>query len=270
MILNDEQRKKVLDNMGLVYHVMSKKLDIPPCDFEDVSQIGILGLMKATLSFDENKGTKFSTFASMCIRNEILMFYRKENKKRSFVISLDEEIFHVSENTESDVNTLAARLSDNTDFVQELVNREEFESRINLLLNVLPARELVLILLRLGEYPQKEISKCLRLSQSYVSRLESSVSQKLIALEKCVVPSEDWKYSFKFDKGEYKVLYKMPRKPTREEIIKLYNEHVVGSGYDMKISCLGNIVELRGKQNSYFFVILAHFELLLELENSTL
>lgn len=270
MILNDEQRKKVLDNMGLVYHVMTKKLDIPPCDFEDVSQIGILGLMKATLSFDEKKGSKFSTFASMCIRNEILMFYRKENKKRACVVSLDEEIFHVSENTESDANTLAARLSDNSDFVQELVDREEFKSRINLLLNVLSTRERVLTLLRIGEYPQKEISKCLRLSQSYVSRLESSISQKLIASEKCPVSSEDWKYTFELDKGEYKVLYRMSRKLTREEISKFYSEYAVGSGYDFQIGCVENIVELRGKQNSYFFVMLAHFELMLEARKSSI
>ena len=118
MFLNDEQKEIVLKNTKLVYYVMSKKLDIPQSDFEDVSQIGMIGLIKAVKSFDEKKGIRFSTFATMCIRNEILMFYRKENPRRAGVISIEEALFGNKDNEDGNTNNIASKISEDFPFAR--------------------------------------------------------------------------------------------------------------------------------------------------------
>lgn len=74
--LEPEVQEKVLKNQRLVHHILKKK-KINPSDYDDLLQIGMMGLTKAAMTFDETKEIKFSTYAGRCIENEINMHFRK-------------------------------------------------------------------------------------------------------------------------------------------------------------------------------------------------
>ena len=83
--LTQAQQEWVLQNTGLVYYIVNRYNNYS-WQREDLEQIGMLGLCKAAITFDESKGSKFSTYASRCIDNEILMYLRK-NKRRKNIFS---------------------------------------------------------------------------------------------------------------------------------------------------------------------------------------
>ena len=96
MRLDKEKERLVVENMGLVYFNL-KKLEMLQnyLDYEDMVSIGMIGLIKAAITFDESKKFAFSSYASKCIKNEILMLYRKE-KKHENDISFNEPIVNQS------------------------------------------------------------------------------------------------------------------------------------------------------------------------------
>lgn len=166
-------------NLRLVVYI-AKKFENTGIAIEDLTSIGAIGLIKAVNTFDPNKKIKLATYASRCIENEILMFLRKNNKIRS-EISFDEPL-----NVDWDGNELL--LSDILGTESDTVNKNiEYEIEKSLLfeaLDKLGPREQQIIRMRFGladgiERTQREVADQLHISQSYISRLEKKILERL-------------------------------------------------------------------------------------------
>lgn len=166
-------------NLRLVAHVV-KKYSSGQSDPDDLLSIGTLGLMKAVSSFSFEKGTRFATYAAKCIDNEILMYFRSM-KKTSGDVSLTDPI-----ESDKDGNplTLLDLMADETD-VAELIDRQmDSEELRRCVQTVLSPREKLIVSLRYGlsgdrPLTQREIAKKLRISRSYVSRIEKHALEVL-------------------------------------------------------------------------------------------
>lgn len=178
---NREIGKKILieHNLRLVVYV-SRKFENTGVTLEDLVSIGSIGLIKAINTFNVEKNIKLATYASRCIENEILMFLRKIHNQRT-EISLNEPL-----NTDWDGNELL--LSDilGTDTDEVYKNIEDAVDKELLMTSVekLSDREQEILKLRFGlsgndEKTQKEVADMLGISQSYISRLEKRIIEKL-------------------------------------------------------------------------------------------
>lgn len=177
----DEDAKSLLieHNLRLVVFI-SKRFENTGVNLEDLISIGSIGLIKAISTYRRDKNIKLATYASRCIENEILMYIRKISNQRTEV-SLDEPI-----NMDYDGNELL--LSDILGTEEDMILRAmEDDVDISLLkeaVNALPNREREIILMRFGlngykELTQKEVAAKLGISQSYISRLEKRIMNRL-------------------------------------------------------------------------------------------
>lgn len=165
-------------NLRLVVYI-ARKFENTGISVEDLVSIGTIGLIKAVNTFDPGKNIKLATYASRCIENEILMYLRRNAKTRAEV-SFDEPL-----NTDWDGNELL--LSDVIGVESDIVRRIEEEVERDLLgmaVDRLSHREQRIVKLRFGlnngrAKTQKEVADLLGISQSYISRLEKRILQKL-------------------------------------------------------------------------------------------
>lgn len=167
-------------NLRLVGFI-AKKFQNTEIEFEELLSIGSVGLIKAMNSFSIKKNTKFSTYASRCIENEILMYLRS-TKKHSNNISLDTSI-----SVDLDGKELILRdiISDSAKhFVDVNEDRNLISIIITYALNHLSYKEALVFLYVRGGKTQKEIAIALKISQSYVSRLYKKAQLKIIAFSK--------------------------------------------------------------------------------------
>ena len=180
---NDENARKMLieHNLRLVVYI-AKKFDNTGVGVEDLISIGTIGLIKAINTFNPAKKIKLATYASRCIENEILMYLRR-NSKTKLEVSIDEPL-----NVDWDGNELL--LSDILGTDEDTIYRDlENEAERKLLvraLNKLSNREKLIVKMRFGldnpegrEKTQKEVADLLGISQSYISRLEKKIMQRL-------------------------------------------------------------------------------------------
>lgn len=171
-------------NLRLVVF-LAKKYDNTMYDLEDLVSIGTIGLIKGVKTYKLDKNIKLATYASRCIDNEILMFLRK-NKKRKTEISFEDSI-----NLDSEGNEL--HLEDVFGTEDNIVEKEyesivDKECLINEIEN-LSKRDKEILILRYGlnnkkEYTQKEVADMLGISQSYISRIEKKAIKRLKSLMK--------------------------------------------------------------------------------------
>lgn len=181
-IINGKENAReplITHNLRLVVYI-AKKFDSTGINVEDLVSIGTIGLIKAVNTFKPEKNIKLATYASRCIENEILMYLRKSSQCKNEV-SIDEPL-----NVDWDGNELL--LSDILGSDPNLVNKRiEQEVECNVLHNVvskLSARERKIMELRFGlsgnkEHTQKEVADSLGISQSYISRLEKRIIERL-------------------------------------------------------------------------------------------
>ena len=163
-------------NLRLVAHI-AKKYKNSPISMEDLISIGSIGLMKAIKSFTYEKGNSFSTYASRCIDNEILMTFRSDKKEASTVY-LDEVI-----SVDKDGNNLSLYeiLKDDSKPIDEQVENKIIYKKIEKIINEkLNDREREIIFKRYGlcgyiQKTQNEIAEELNISRSYISRLEKKL-----------------------------------------------------------------------------------------------
>jgi RNA polymerase sporulation-specific sigma factor len=169
----------ITHNLRLVVYI-AKKFESSSAGVEDLISIGTIGLIKAVNTFCPERNIKLATYASRCIENEILMYLRKSSQLRNEV-SIDDPL-----NVDWDGNELL--LSDILGSEQDTVNRNiEQEVERNLLLTAvshLAPREREIMQLRFGlnntkEHTQKEVADTLGISQSYISRLEKRIIERL-------------------------------------------------------------------------------------------
>ena len=173
-------RNKLIEhNLRLVAHIV-KKFDADG-DKDDLISIGTIGLIKGIDSYKNNKKTKITTYAARCIQNEILMYYRS-NKNRGNTISLNDSIGYDKEGNE--IN-LIEMIKDKGMDLFEKVNIKNNIILLNEYLKLLNPREKEIIIKRYGLYntremTQKEIAKELKISRSYVSRIEKRALTKML------------------------------------------------------------------------------------------
>lgn len=181
----DPEAKKTLveHNLRLVVYI-AKKFENTAVGIEDLISIGTIGLMKAINTFRSEKQIKLATYASRCIENEILMYIRKNTYLKA-ELSLDEPL-----NIDYDGNELLLSdlLGTESDFVYKSLEENEDKRIILKALNSLPERDRLIIQMRFGisadekprkEKTQKEVADILGISQSYISRLEKRIIDKL-------------------------------------------------------------------------------------------
>lgn len=165
-------------NESFCYYIANKFTKDEQLKDEYVSYAKI-GMLKAYNTFDLNKDIKFATYASKCMTNEILMFIRRDVKHRNNC-SLEEPI-----NIDFDGNelTILDITSNEENIVSKLLDKETFKEYENFL-NTLSNKEKTIVLLLLEGKTQQEIAKQLDFSQSYISRLEKRIKNKLIKFMK--------------------------------------------------------------------------------------
>ena len=171
-------------NLRLVVF-LSKKYDNTMIDLEDLVSIGTIGLIKGVNTYKLDKNIKLATYASRCIDNEILMYLRK-NKKRRTEISFEDSLSYDQEGNKLHLEDILGKEKDN---VTKKIEDKELEKLLYKELDKLKERDKLIMILRYGlynslEYTQKEVAEKLGISQSYISRIEKKVIKRLKSLSK--------------------------------------------------------------------------------------
>ncbi len=177
---DDAARRELIEhNLRLVVYI-SKRFENTGINIEDLISIGTIGLIKAVNTFNSDKKIKLATYASRCIENEILMYLRKISAQRTEV-SFDEPL-----NTDWDGNELLLSdiLGTDEDEVSRPLEDDADKQMLMAAIDCLNEREKTIILMRFGlsgsgEYTQKEVADLMGISQSYISRLEKRIIDRL-------------------------------------------------------------------------------------------
>ncbi len=178
---DDSARETLIEhNLRLVAHI-AKKYTNSVRDSEDIISIGTIGLIKGISSFDPSKGTRLATYAARCVENEILMLMRTQKKTQSDV-SLNESIGTDKEGNQ--IMLIDVMKSDGVDIFDVINSEIQVKQLYKNIKNELDERERRVIILRYGLqdgncYTQREIAKMLKISRSYVSRIEKKAVSKL-------------------------------------------------------------------------------------------
>lgn len=176
----DMEAYKILieHNLRLVAHIVKKYNGTDEAD--DLISVGSMGLIKAIKTFQLNHGTQFSTYAAKCIENEILMLLRV-NKKHKNTISIEDAL-----GTDSEDNELAViDVMFESDDVEQRVHNSVVSEKLNAKLKkYLTKREYIIICLRYGlngcpALTQREVASKLKISRSYISRLEKKALETM-------------------------------------------------------------------------------------------
>ena len=169
----------IVHNLRLVVYI-ARKFDTNTANLEDLISIGTIGLIKAVNTFCPEKNIKLATYASRCIENEILMYLRKNSSLKN-EISIDEPL-----NVDWDGNELLLSdvLGTDGDDICLGIEQEDEKNLLNDVIKKLSARERQIMQMRFGlsgyeEYTQKDVADTLGISQSYISRLEKRIINKL-------------------------------------------------------------------------------------------
>ena len=177
----DEEAREMLikHNLRLVAHVVKKYSGTMETD--DLISVGSIGLIKAINTYKKDKGTALATYTARCIENEILMMLRANKKHKNDVYLLDP----VGADNEGNELTLMDLLYEKEDAVFLQVDRGiEREKLLKFLKENLTDREFTVICLRYGlkgerSYAQREVASFLKISRSYISRIEKKALEKL-------------------------------------------------------------------------------------------
>ena len=166
-------------NLRLVAHIV-KKYYGTGFEQDDLVSVGTIGLIKAINTFKADKNIKLSSYASRCIENEILMYFRGA-KKNSLDVSINEEI---DSDTDGNALTLMDIMSAEDNIVENLDRKIQTEKLPKYINEALTPREKLIIKLRYGldgkdALTQREVAKMLKISRSYVSRIEKKALSEL-------------------------------------------------------------------------------------------
>lgn len=179
---NDNEARNTLieHNLRLVAHIV-KKFDYKSIDQDDLISIGTIGLIKGVDTFQKSHGTKLTTYCAKCIENEILMYFRSNNKTNKN-ISLNESIGFDKEGNE--ITILDILKMPSPDYINDISEKDNIKL-LKQYFNVLTSREKEIIMKRYGlgnyeEKTQKDIAREYKISRSYVSRIEKRALMKML------------------------------------------------------------------------------------------
>ena len=176
-----EARNKLIEhNLRLVAHIV-KKFDFKEGDQDDLISIGTTGLIKGVDTFSNLKSVKLTTYCARCIENEILMFFRSNNKNNKNV-SLNDAVGYDKDGNE--IAILDVLKTPKEDFFEGIALKDDI-NLLNQYFEVLSEREKDILIRRYGlyendEHTQKEIAKTLHISRCYVSRIEKRALTKIL------------------------------------------------------------------------------------------
>ena len=173
-------RNKLIEHNLRLVVFLSKKYENTKVDLEDLVSIGTIGLIKGINTYKNDKNIKLATYASRCIDNEILMYLRK-NKKRRADVSIEESLSFDSEGNELHLEDI---IGTDKDIVTKDIEENDLRKIMLIEIDKLNERDKQIISLRYGlngqdELTQKEVAKLLGMSQSYISRIEKKVINKI-------------------------------------------------------------------------------------------
>jgi len=174
--------KLIEHNLRLVAHII-KKYHSDSRDQDDLISVGTIGLIKAIRTFDSDKGVTLSTYAARCIENEILMYFRGQ-KRNNFEVFIDDPIDTDKEGNSIRLLDIICSEEDTMETISKLIENEKLRKYI---LNALTKRERTIIVMRYGldnkkPKTQREVASIMKISRSYVSRIEK---RALIKLKEC-------------------------------------------------------------------------------------
>lgn len=169
-------REKIIEhNLSFVIYEVNSKFSNTLCDKDDLVSAGIIGLIKAIDNYDGTKNSKFATYASKCIDNEIRMSLRNVRKHLN-LLRLDDYVNCVSD------TTFVELLCDEKDFFENVFTKEEYEI-VRKIISELPLKEKIIVEMYFGfngrKYTQVEIAKEVNISQSYLSRVIKDILNKI-------------------------------------------------------------------------------------------
>ena len=178
-------RSKLIEHNLRLVVFLSKKYENTGVDLEDLVSIGTIGLIKGVNTYKLDKNIKLATYASRCIDNEILMFLRK-NKKRRGEVSFEDSLSYDAEGNELHLEDI---LGTEADIVTKGIEEETDKKELYREIEKLNARDKEIMILRYGlfnheEMTQKDVAEKLGISQSYISRIEKKVIRRLKCLTK--------------------------------------------------------------------------------------
>ncbi len=173
------KNKLIEHNLRLVVF-LAKKYENTNVDLEDLVSIGTIGLIKGVNTYKMGKNIKLATYASRCIDNEILMFLRK-NKKRKTEISFEDSLSYDADGNELHLEDV---LGTDKDIVPKELEDEVEKKLLVEEINKLDERDKKIMILRYGlfgheEVTQKDVADMLGISQSYISRIEKKIIRRL-------------------------------------------------------------------------------------------
>ena len=178
-------RSKLIEHNLRLVVFLAKKYENTKVDLEDLVSIGTIGLIKGVSTYKLDKNIKLATYASRCIDNEILMFLRK-NKKRKGEVSFEDSLSYDAEGNELHLEDI---LGTDADIVTKNLEDKNDKKRIYEEIDKLSDRDKQIMILRYGlfgmeEMTQKDVAKVLGISQSYISRIEKKVIKRLKIITK--------------------------------------------------------------------------------------
>ena len=175
----DARNKLIEHNLRLVVYI-AKRFENTNIDIEDLISVGTIGLIKAINSYDNSKKIKLATYGARCIENEILMYLRKSTQLKH-EISIDDPL-----NVDWDGNELLLSdvLGSDPNLVNQNIEKQVERDLLMAAVSNLSQREKTIMQLRFGlnqetEHTQKEVADTLGISQSYISRLEKRIMERL-------------------------------------------------------------------------------------------
>ncbi len=177
---NDARNKLIEHNLRLVAHIV-KKFDYKNVEQDDLISIGTIGLIKGIDSFSNQHGTRITTYCARCIENEVLMYFRANNKTTKNV-SINESIGFDKDGNE--ITIVDILKTPKVDFLDEIHTKDNIEL-LKKYMGILSKREREILYRRYGlgehdEQTQKMIAKSLHISRSYVSRIEKRALTKIL------------------------------------------------------------------------------------------
>ena len=175
----DARNKLIEHNLRLIAHLV-KKYETKDISSDDLISIGTIGLIKGVDSYDVSKNIKITTYIAKCAENEILMYFRS-SKKFNNEISLNDSF--CTDKDGNDIALIDLIPSNDVDITTKILNDIDIEL-LHKYLDILPSKERDIIIMRYGlfnsdVFTQKEIAKKMKISRSYVSRIEKRALIKL-------------------------------------------------------------------------------------------
>ena len=173
-------REKLIEHNLRLVVFLAKKYENTKVDLEDLVSIGTIGLIKGVNTYKLDKNIKLATYASRCIDNEILMFLRK-NKKRNGEVSFEDSLSYDAEGNELHLEDI---MGTDDDIVTRGLEEELEKKLLYKEIKSLKERDKKIMIMRYGlygtkEYTQKEVATIMNISQSYISRIEKKIINRL-------------------------------------------------------------------------------------------